>query len=171
MQNNSYNGRVNFSLNDYTGYNLCANTESTDGFDVIPTTMEHTPISALFFSKTNIDALQQGIINSVYNQSDGKYNICKQDEIELKIIMRSMYLDSLRGGVSMPSANWRNNSVLDKVRSLNKSVIDWSVPRIISNIQQYERYKKDINFYPEPMQRPSYLTLTGTRTLEFKSFF
>ena len=49
----------------------------------------------------------------------------------------------------MTNANIYNSqdpSIVNRVRSLNKLVLDWSVPRIISNIEQYERYKKDINF-------------------------
>ena len=180
MQNNIYNGRVNImSRNNYPDYDLqkCndANT-STNGYDIVSRDLAHTPISALFFSKTNIDALQQGICNRIFNESKGKYDISKQSETELKIVMRSMYLDSLRGGVPDPKHIQRlndpaQNSTLEKVKRLNQSVLDWCVPRIMSNIQQYERYKADVSQLPNPMDRPSYLTSSGTRSLEFQSFF
>jgi hypothetical protein len=154
---------------------VCDNPQSSDGYDIVSGNISDTPISALFFSKKNIDALQSGICNRVFNQTEGKYNISKQSETELKIIMRSFYLDSLRGGVPLfqdgvqPLDN--SVSIVSRVRNLNEKVLDWSVPRIINNIRQYERYKSDVSKLPKTMERPSFVSSAGSKSLEFKPFF
>ena len=37
-------------------------------------------LSEMYFSKENIEIIQEGIINSVYNKSNGEYSISKQSE-------------------------------------------------------------------------------------------
>jgi hypothetical protein len=178
-----YNGRVDIMTQssrspvNYSKFRTCDNPNSSDGYDIVSGNVSETPVSALFFSKTNMDALQKGICNRVFNQSDGKYNINKQSEIELKIIMRSFYLDSLRGGVPLfqdgiqPLDDPSGSSTVAKVKKLNEKVLDWSVPRIINNIRQFERYKSDVSNLPKTMERPSFVSSAGSKSLEFKPFF
>ena len=172
------NGRVNIlsktkSNFDYTN----CSTDSSDGYDIVSRDFEHTPVSSVFFSKMNIDALQKGISNRVFNDSNGKYNIGRQSETELKIIMRSFYFNSLSGSVPnfLQDIVYGNPSekdyVISQVRSLNSSVLDWSVPRILTNIQQFEKYKSDVSGLPMPLDRPSFLSTAGTKSLELQSFF
>lgn len=172
MQNN--NGRVNlYGTGTRKSDNDCLKTlhiDSLGGSDMLSANIQHTPVSSLFFSKKNVDALQLGICNMVFNKSDGKYNIGPQSETDLKVIMRSIYLTSLRGASTI-SGEYEDNSIVDKVRNLNKEVLDWSVPQIISNIKQFERYKSDVSKLPNPMDRPSLMSSAGSRVLEFQSFF
>ncbi len=185
IENNLFNGRVNLLTKGYPDYNTCKNStvnDSTDAHDMISRNMEHTPVSSLFFSKQNINALQQGICNKVYNDSRGKYNIGKQSETELKIIMRSTYFNSLKNNFFIQfqnenyngSANYTgydSDPTVSQVRILNKAVLDWAVPQIITNIQQFEKYKQDVSMLPNPMDRPSLTSMAGTKSLEFQSFF
>jgi hypothetical protein len=176
-----YNGRVDIMTQSsqirskYPTFHVCDNPQSSDGYDIVSGNISDTPISALFFSKKNIDALQSGICNRVFNQTEGKYNISKQSETELKIIMRSFYLDSLRGGVPLLQDGVQpldsSVSIVSRVRKLNEKVLDWSVPRIINNIRQYERYKSDVSQLPKTMERPSFVSSAGSKSLEFKPFF
>lgn len=179
MQNNVYNGRVNLypdsgRISDYV---TCERSGSSDGYDLLSANVQHTPVSALFLSKTNIDALQTGICNMVFNKSNGKYNIGPQSESDLKIIMRSIYLESLRGGIPdlkngmQPINDPENMTVIGRVRQLNKKVLEWSVPRIITNIQQFERYKSDVSKLPNPMDNPTFVSSAGSKHLELQSFF
>lgn len=182
MENNMFNGRVNIMSKNYPGYMECQNT--TNGYDIVSKSLAHTPVSALFFSEKNINALQNGICNKVFNQTNGKHNIGKQSESELKIIMRSFYYESLKNNfpniineMKRPNTNIMNtpitqsyDSVLEQVRRLNKSVIDWSVNEIISNIQQFEKYKADVSMLPRPIDRPIMASKAGTKTLELQSF-
>lgn len=184
MEFNEFNGRVNILSKgqpsfDYSYSKGC----SADGYDIVGRDIGHTPVSALFFSKTNIQALQQGICNKVFNESRGKFNIGKQSESELKIIMRSFYFSYLKEGDSSilkdiqrvtPLENVlqpNKDIVLQHVRKLNQKVLDWSVQQIMTNIQQFEKYKSDVSRLPLPMERPSFVSSAGSKTLEFESFF
>ena len=196
MEDNLFNGRVNILSKGYSDYNYAPmnnGSSSTSYFqredelikncDLITNSEGHTPVSALFFSQKNIDALQQGICNQVYNKSNGKYNVGKQSETELKIIMRSIYFESLSSGSPyiMQQIQRRSNLhdplqpnsniVLNQVRELNIKVLDWSVRKILENIQQFDQYKKDVSMLPNPMDLPTSMSSSGRKTLEFQSFF
>lgn len=186
MENNAFNGRIDIMTKypEYSHTTKC-NSSSSDGTDIVSRTIGHTPVSALFFSKTNIDALQMGICNRVFNETRGKYNIGKQSEAELKIIMRSYYFESLSKAfpnvmsqiktmsnmaMSVPLQH-NKSSVVEQVRRLNQSVLDWSVSKIITNISQFDKYKEDVSRLPVPMDMPKLSTMAGTKSLELKSFF
>jgi len=185
IENNLFNGRVNLLTKGYPEYNMCPTSGSSDGYDLVSRTLEHTPVSSLFFSKKNIDALQLGICNKVYNESGGKYNIGRQSETELKIIMRSIYFSSLQNSFmnfkQNIEGNYNNmlnkindnssNNVIGQVRNLNKAVLDWAVPEILTNIRQFDKYKEDVSILPIPIDRPSLTSISGTKTLELQSFF
>jgi len=179
-----YNGRVNLISKGHTQFDYSYDKGcSTNGYDIVAKDIGHTPVSALFFSQQNIEALQQGICNRVYNESRGNFNIGRQSEIELKIIMRSIYFDSLKNGnpnimkeiqKSSPlysPLQTNNDIVVAQVRELNKKVLDWSVPQILTNIQQFEKYKSDVSKLPNPIDRPSFVSSAGSKTLEMQSFF
>jgi hypothetical protein len=118
-------------------------------------------VSNLFFSQFNIDILQEGLRNMILNKTDGKFNINKQSETELKIIMRSIYLQFSKNS---------SNDITTQVKELNKLVLEWAVPEIISNIKQHENYKQDISTLPIPIERAQLTSQKGTRVLELKSF-
>jgi len=118
-------------------------------------------LTELFFSATNINALQEGIRYKVYTQSNNKYIIGRQSDQELKIIMRSIYLQY---GKNL------DTDCIGQTRELNKRVLDAAVPEILSNLYQYETYKRDASTLPMPLEIPSLLSTKGTKTLEIKSF-
>ena len=66
----------------------------------------------------------------------------------------------------------KNNSIgiIEQVKELNKLVLDWAVPEIVSNIKQHNTYKKDISTLPMPLERSQLTSQKGTRFLEIKSF-
>ena len=115
--------------------------------------VEDNPVSCQFFSADNLQILQNAIINQVYCQSDGSYKIDQQDENQLIIIMRSIYL--------LNSTNNINN-IVEQVTILNKNVIDYCVPNIINNILQYIDYMRDresVPFLPNPINDNMYKSL------------
>jgi hypothetical protein len=118
-------------------------------------------VSELFFSKENKDIIQQGIINSVYNMSEGEYKIGRQSEQELIIVMRSMYFQHSKN---------LNFNIKEQVKELNTLVIRWCVDEIIKNIRQYIGYKKSISTLPLPMEHSLLPSQKGTKTLEIKTF-
>lgn len=120
-----------------------------------------TKLSNLFFCPANIDALQEGIRYRVYVETNGKYVIGRQNDQELKIVMRSIYYQY---------AKHQDNNELAQVRTLNAKVLDWAVPEVLSNLRQYESYRRDASTLPMPLEHAQLMTTKGTKTLEIKSF-
>lgn len=123
--------------------------------------LECSEVSSMFFSAENIDLLQNGMRNQILNMSNGNYVIGRQSDDELKIIMRSIYYQY--------SKNLPYN-IKEQVKYLNTRVLEWSVPRILTNLKQDEKYRKDISTLPEPLERSQLPSQKGTRVLEIKSF-
>jgi hypothetical protein len=121
----------------------------------------NNPLSTVFFSQTNVDALQEAIRYQVYVKSDKEHIIDKQSETELFIIMRATYLQN---GKHLPYG------VLDQVKQLNQLVIDFCVPKILNEISIYMHYKRDIQQLPVPMQRGEFSSSKGTKVLVNKGF-
>lgn len=159
---NFLNGRVN-ALMPVNNYNYTATaeipTESTA--NIISRNMNCTDVSAIFFSDNNVNLLQTGIYNKILNISAGKYNIGRQSDTDLKIIMRSIYFQY---GKNTP------NNIKEQVLDLNTRVIDWCVPEILSNIKQSDKYIMDISTMPIPLDRSILPTQKGLRTLEMMKF-
>jgi hypothetical protein len=175
MEHNLFNGRVDILSKDAPsyGYGNCQGNNSSDGFDIVSKSISHTPVSSVFFSKLNINALHEGICNTVFNKTG--INIQKQNDIELKIIMRSIYFQSLKEGTNvmklrLPFTNSKTDTI-DQVRELNQKVINWASNEIEKNMKQFECYQRDISSYPMPMDRSIYTDNSGTKSNEYKSFF
>jgi hypothetical protein len=97
---------------------------------------ETTKLNVLFFDKINIDALQHGIRYGVHKKTCGKHLIGNQDTKHLLIIMRSIYLQySLNLEVEL----------LEQIRYLNSKVLDFTINKIVGEINMYSKYLEDID--------------------------
>ena len=125
----------------------------------------YTPnsLADLFFSNENLAALQLGIKNLVYKKSDNKYVIGDQNPTELRVIMKSIYLE--HGQHSLDK-----RTILNEARRLNGLVLDFCVPRIITEVNMYIYYKNDVNHIADPIDRGQLASTKGTRYLELKEF-
>lgn len=123
---------------------------------------EKNCVNDLFFSQTNIDALQTGMKNLVATKTNGKYIIGNQSENELMIIMRGLYLEY--------GQNLLTN-VVEQVRDLNKKVLEFSVPRILVDLEQYDQYVKDASQVHIPMERSTNVSNKGNKVLFRKELF
>ena len=123
---------------------------------------EKNCVNDLFFSQTNIDALQTGLRNLVSNKTQGKHSIGPQSESELMIIMRGMYLEY---GVNLQT------DVVQQVKDLNKKVLDYSVPRILVDLEQYEKYVEDASQVHVPMERSTNVSNKGNKILYRSELF
>jgi len=119
------------------------------------------PVSNLYFSCNNIDILQEGIRYSIYKKTGGRHVIGRQSDHDLKIVMRSIYLQYSR---NLPGG------VVQQVRELNERVLEWTVNEVLSNLKQYEKYRVDASTLPLPMEYGSLVTQKGSKTLETKTF-
>ena len=133
--------------------NNCNNTKET----ILYGTLTRSTLSDTFFSNENMKILQNSLRYKVYAASGGEYVIGEQDNTELTIIMRSMYL--------MYSKNLAYN-IKEQIQELNLQVINYILPKIISEIKQWVFYTDDIQKLPQPLDLPRNLSNKGTRTLK-----
>ena len=130
--------------------------------DMLRGNWETTPVSTAFFSVENVQRLQQLIRKGVYDRSQPKgYVIDDQSTDELKIIMRAIYYQYARNLAA---------DIKSQVDDLNRKVIDWSVPHILSAVDHYFYYLKDISQLPVPMAQPQHLSRAGTKSLPMNPF-
>lgn len=159
------NGRVDIISNsprlDIESYNSIPSDNTNYHSEAIKGQHIANQLNQLFFSVENINALQEGIRYRVYVESNKRYTIGRQSDQELKIIMRAMYLQYAKN---------LDTDCIGQTRDLNKRVIDASVPDILSNLYQYETYRRDISTLPMPLDRAPLVSTKGTKTLEMKKF-
>ena len=119
-------------------------------------------VQRVFFSAANVDALQEGLRYGVYRASGGRHVIGRQSDMELGLIMRSVYLQYGRNEA---------RDVLAQVRELNAQVLQFAVPRVASEVDAYVHYRNDIERLPQPMERGQLATSKGDRTLIMRPGF
>jgi hypothetical protein len=122
---------------------------------------EISKLSFLYFSQSNIDNLQIQIKKKIFEESDGKYLIDDQDQKELLIIMRSVYLEY--------SIN-NNHDFIKQINCLNQRVLNFVVPQVLSGVELYEQYLKDSKNPLQVMERPSFESMAGTKTYDLSRF-
>jgi hypothetical protein len=103
-----------------------------------------------------MDIIQDMIRYNVYVKSDNRFIIDKQSDVELEIIMRSIYLQY--------SPNLLTN-IKEQIQYLNGLVKDWCTQQIIPEIEQYNGYLKEIEYMPVPIDLPLNLSSKGSRSL------
>ena len=162
------NGRVNLqpssttgtTVPDSAGFSYPKQTEVSFAGDMLRGNWDHTALSDTFFTRTNANRIQHEIKKEVYRISGPKqYDIDEQDVDELKMIMRAMYLQYAKNSPF---------NIDGQITELNKMVVEWAVPRIISEIEQYNYYLNDISTLPVPLEKPLNMSSAGTKSLPFK---
>lgn len=118
-------------------------------------------LSNIFFSQQNVDLLNQAIRYGVWKKSCKKHIIDPQNTTQLRLVMRSIYYQYSKN---------RPYGILDQIKILNSYVLDFCIPRILSEIGIYHRYRQDIYQLPAPLSYGDYSTLKGTKVLELKDF-
>ncbi len=101
--------------------------------------------------------IQKKIKEEVYKRTNGQYTLDEdQDESDLMIVMRAIYLDKCKN---------LNEQPIRQVKLLNQQTVDYIVPDMITNIKQYFGYVKDINKPLTPMMRPMNVNNAGRKLL------
>jgi len=163
--NQNNNGRVNikspntsalFQMYDKIPANQCVTfRNATLGL------WEDTPLSRAYFSRENIQIIQNGIRAGVYQRSNGQYIVGPQDCDIIDVIMRSVFLQY--------SANQLTN-IPEQIAQLNKIVLNYCVQQVYSEAQGYMKYIDDASTLVVPLAHPVQSSNTD-RQLEFKSWF
>ena len=165
MSNNS-NGRVNI-LGPNTPYQFTLfknpnGSKSTSYNNALTGNWKSSPLSCAFFSKENIVILQNGIRAGVYKASKGRYTIGPQDETNLKIVMRSVFLQNARN---------EPTNIPQQITDLNNLVLDYCVKQVFSEAVSYIKYKNDVSTLAVPESRPVNTNVKGNKQLELKHWF
>ena len=122
---------------------------------------EDNLLARVFFSAGNIQIIQNGLRAGVYKMSKNKISIPPQNIDQLKIIMRSIYLQY---------AEHLPDGITQQVERLNKLVWDYVVPTVYNEAVGYVKYMQDQSSLVMPMDRP----IRGDREykqLELKPWF
>jgi hypothetical protein len=118
-------------------------------------------LSNVFFSRDNIQLLQNGIRSGVYKKSNGQYVIGEQDCDSLKIIMRSVFLTY---SVNQP------NNIREQVEALNQLVLNFCIQQVYGEAQGYMKYINDVSTLAVPIAHPV-MSSTADKLLELKNWF
>jgi hypothetical protein len=161
----STNGRVNilgpntdvlFSMTDkiptnqITGYGAAMTGNWND-----------TCLSLAFFSAPNIQILQNGIRAGVYNKSNRQFVIGEQNNDELKIVMRSIFLQYSK---NLPK------DIPQQIHDLNKLVLEYCVKQVYGEAEGYMKYKTDVSTLVIPIAHPI-MAYSNDKQLELKPWF
>jgi hypothetical protein len=150
-------GRVYFDKSAPQRFELYENEDfvNKNGFkDSLKTIQDNSILSKTFFSKKNIDCIQNNLIRKVFEKSGHK--IARQSDLQLQIIMRSIYLQ------------YSKNLTCDvkiQIKELNKKVLDYSLDRVITEILQFLEYKNTVTNIPSPLVHPQNLSSSGEKSL------
>ena len=106
---------------------------------------DETPLSKAYFSKENIQIIQNGIRAGVFNKSNSQYIVSPVDCDVLKIIMRSVFLQH--------SANQSQN-ISGQIQQLNQIVLDDCIHKVYSEANGYIKYLTDVSTLAVPMSNP-----------------
>lgn len=147
----NYNGRVNIlePPSKHIMFQMAEKIElknkPTDYRDALTGTWEHNLLEQVFFSAENIQIIQNGMKANVYKLSNNRYILPNQSIQNLKIIMRSMYLQYAEHLV---------DNIKSQVERLNKLVLDYTVPSLYNEAVSYEKYCRDASTLVTPLARP-----------------
>ena len=161
------NGRVNisgpaqnqFELFDNPGMNY---NDVTSYRDALNGNWSDNMLSQAFFSAQNITIIQNAIRAGVYRRSNGRFNVGPQDPTNLKIVMRSIFLQY--------AAN-SPDDIKGQVEGLNQMVLDYCIPNVYNEAVAYMKYKNDVSTLAVPEARPTFVSTKGDKVLELKPWF
>ncbi len=165
MDCTSSNGRVDilgpsieqrFSMSDRIPVSQC-----TSFRDAMKGNWNNTALSDTFFSAENIQIIQNGIRAGVYNKSNKQYVVGEQNCDELKIVMRSIFLQYSQ---NLPS------NIPQQVATLNKLVLDYCVKSVYGEAQGYMKYRFDASTLVVPIALPI-MSKTNDKQLILKKWF
>mgnify|MGYP001408676959 FL=1 len=158
------NGRIDIINNTKPKnklFNKPMSNKSVDYKEALTGTLECSTLSKAFFSKQNMQIIQNSIRATVYARSNNQHIIGQQDTINLQIIMRSIFLQYTRS---------ISTNITQQISDLNNLVVNFCVPKILPEIDAYIKYKNDVSTLVVPIDRPVQ-TDFKFKSNEFKRFF
>jgi len=161
--NNCSNGRVDILGPIGTQFNFADKIplkHCTSYRDSLTGSWTPTLLSTMFFSEENIKILQNSIKRGVYERSNKQYIIGEQNCDELKIIMRSIYLQNCD---NLPY------DIKYQISTLNNLITEYAIKQIYSEAVSYIKYKIDASTIHAPINLATNTSSKGN-TLELRPF-
>jgi len=119
--------------------------KSTEFREALTGTLEVNDFSKAYFSAENIQIIQNGIRAGVYERSGQKFTVAPQNIDQLKIIMRSYFLNFADPGTT---------NIREEIASLNARVLNYCVREVYSAALSYKKYIDDVSTLPIPLDKP-----------------
>ncbi len=144
------NGRVNLIDQPSTDAifkmqeKVAIKNKTTEYREAVHGVIENTQLSDLFFSKENIQIIQNGIRAGVYKKTNEEYLISPQNIDTIKIIMRSVFFQYVE----------YTDNITEEIRKLNKIVLDYAVNNVYNSLISYLKYIKDQSTLVVPIELP-----------------
>jgi hypothetical protein len=146
-----YNGRVNFLIpsSPTAGFEMqeriAVKNNATSYGEALEGNFENNVLGQVFFSKENIQIVQNGLRAGVYNMSSQKFTVPPQNIDNLKVIMRSYYLQYAKHYI---------DNITGQIETLNKLVLDYCIPSVYKEAIGYLKYSQDQSMLVVPIERP-----------------
>ncbi len=162
LKREKYNGRVNLMDKVDDKLNLQdkipVTDKTTDYREAMNGGWESNMLSDVFFCKENISIIQNGIRSKVHEATQKIIDL--QPVQKIKIIMRSVYLQNAKN---------ISSDITHQVECLNALVIQDCVHKIVSELDSYIKYRRDISNLATPIDRP--VSTYKNQSIEFKGHF
>ena len=162
---NYSNGRVNiidqpnvenqFKLYDQN------RVEKTSFRDALKGTKEDNQLSNLFFSKNNIQIVQNGLRAGVYKMSQNKFVLGEQSYDNIKIIMQDAYFEHAKNNMQ---------NIAKQIETLNQHIFDKYVPKLYGEAVGYMKYREDVSTIKAPIYYPKPSGDRDFKNLEYKKW-
>lgn len=118
---------------------------------------EKLKFKKLFFCPANISRIQKKIKSAVFSGTNGKFKLeADQDEHEIYLVMVKIYSEKAR---------FIPGQIIRQIKKLNKSVVEFVLPNMLTEIQSEYGYLQEINGPLKPMPRPINVNHAGRKTL------
>jgi hypothetical protein len=157
------NGRVvNLSQEKKSDYILFQESKDNNTFldDSLHGIQIQSILSRAYFSEENVERIQNIIRHTVYLKSGNKYIIGRQSDIELRIIMRAIYLQYAKN---------LDYGIKEQIEDLDKHILEYSIRDIMHEVNQYYDYINHVETLPIPIQHPVNVAKQTDRSLPLRS--
>jgi hypothetical protein len=161
-----YNGRINIlddsdpNLRFQMTEKIAIKNKATEYRDPLVGITEDNVLAQVYFSEGNVQILQNGLRAGVYEKSQQKIVVPPQSIENLKIIMRSIFLQY---------AEYSDEPIPQQIERLNSYVLDYAVNSVYNEAIGYLNYCRDQSTLVVPLERPQ--QSREFSTLEFKQWF
>jgi|UniRef100_A0A6C0BXQ0 hypothetical protein len=165
FSNVNFNGRVNLidQPNTDTLFGLYDKNKSnkTSFRDALKGVKQDNNLSLAFFSKENLQIIQNGLRAGVHKMSQKKYVIAEQSYDNIKLIMQDAYYEH---ALNHPT------NIASQIDTINHKIFEKYVPRLYGEYVGYINYRNDASTIKEPMFYPKQSGDKDFKNLEYKKW-